>query len=236
MDEVGIASVNNEIFDNVPYDDHNPKNILEGAKSIIVFGKSMPRSHFKANYFKPQMLQRAYHSLYKLLDISGVRLARFMESNGFYGVSIPSYNPLSMKGFEPWGIISLKHAGYAAGLGIIAKNGLLIHPKHGTLLRLSSVITTAELISDKMIDENICLECNLCIENCSGQAFDEKNNFLKFKCLPRTVQTGVAKIGAHLGEDYYKNIELFTNTLLLEYSVGCEDCLRVCPLNKTPLE
>ena len=94
MDDVGIASVNNKIFDNVPHPDHNPKNILEGAKSIIVFGKSMPRSHFKVKHHIPQMLQRTYHSLYKFVDISGVRLARYLENQGSTAVSVPSYRKL----------------------------------------------------------------------------------------------------------------------------------------------
>jgi hypothetical protein len=46
MDIVGIADVNNELFLEAP-ESHQPKNILEDASSVIVFGKSMPRSFFK---------------------------------------------------------------------------------------------------------------------------------------------------------------------------------------------
>ncbi|MBY8989556.1 MAG: hypothetical protein KGD58_02285 [Candidatus Lokiarchaeota archaeon] len=127
MDIVGIADVNNDIFLEAP-ESHQPKNILEDANSVIVFGKPMPRSIFKLKNHHDRLVHRAYHSLYKLLDITGVKLARYIESLGHYSISIPSYNPLAIENFQPWGVLSLKHAGLAAGIGKIAKNGLLIHP------------------------------------------------------------------------------------------------------------
>ena len=230
MDIVGIADVNNDLFQEAP-DSHQPKNILEGANSVIVFGKSMPRSIFRLKNHHTNLVHRAYHSLYKFLDITGVRLAHFVESLGHYSISIPSYNPLAIENFQPWGIISLKHAGLAAGIGKIAKDGLLIHPTHGTLLRLSAVITTAKLIPDPMMEDNVCKECNLCIDKCPNQAFDENGNFKKMTCLPNTVKHGLNILHPY-NQDYLKNIELISNTFLLEYTIGCTKCLDVCPINK----
>jgi len=172
MDIVGIADVNNELFLEAP-ESHQPKNILEDANSVIVFGKSMPRSFFRLKNHRTNLIHRTYHSMFKLLDITAVRLANYIESLGFYSITIPSYNPLAMENLRPWGVISLKHAGLAAGIGKIAKNGMLIHPIHGTLLRLSAVITTAKLIADPMMEDNVCSECNLCVDNCPNKAFDK---------------------------------------------------------------
>ncbi|MHA1914197.1 MAG: 4Fe-4S double cluster binding domain-containing protein [Promethearchaeota archaeon] len=233
MDIVGIADVNNDLFLEAP-ESHQPKNILEDAKSVIVFGKSMPRSIFRLNNFHTNLVHRAYHSLYKLLDITGVKLAHYVESLGYYSISIPSYNPLAIENFQPWGVISLKHAGLAAGLGKIAKNGLLIHPIHGTLLRLSAVITTADLVADLMMEENVCSECNLCIEKCPNKAFDKNDNFKKMTCLPNTVKHGINILHPY-NQDYLNNIELISNTFLLEYTIGCTVCLDVCPVNKKEL-
>ncbi len=233
MDIVGIANVNNDLFLEAP-ESHQPKNILEDANSVIVFGKSMPRSIFRLKYHHTNLVHRAYHSLYKFLDITGVRLAHYVESLGYYSISIPSYNPLAIENFQPWGIISLKHAGLAAGLGKIAKNGLLIHPIHGTLLRLSAVITTAKLIADPIMEDNVCKECNLCIEKCPNKAFDKSGNFKKMTCLPNTVKHGINVLHPY-DQDYIKNIELISNTFLLEYTIGCTTCLDVCPINKKHL-
>lgn len=233
MDIVGIADVNNDLFLEAP-ETHQPKNILEDASSVIVFGKAMPRSIFRLTNHHTNLVHRTYHSLYKFLDITGVRLARYIESFGHYSISIPSYNPLAIEKLQPWGIISLKHAGLAAGLGKIAKNGLLIHPVHGTLLRLSGVITTAKLIASPLMEKNSCNECNLCVEKCPNRAFDKKGNFKKMTCLPNTVKHGINILHPY-DQDYIKNIELISNTFLLEYSVGCTTCLDVCPVNKKRL-
>ncbi|NVM03066.1 MAG: epoxyqueuosine reductase [Candidatus Helarchaeota archaeon] len=234
MDAIGIAEAENKLFLEAP-ENHRPKNILEDAKSVIVFGKTLPRAIFKMNYHQEQLVHRLYHSVYKFLDIAATRLSDYIESLGYYAIPIPSYIPLRIENLEPWGIISLKHAALAAGLGRIAKNGLLIHPKYGTLIRLSAVITTAKLIPDKPYEEEICLDCNLCIENCPAKAFGKKTGkFNKIKCLNNVVKHGLNILHPY-DQNYVKNIELITNTLLIEYTVGCAKCLEVCPLNKAPL-
>ena len=190
LDEVKIASADNELFLQAPAN-HQPKNILNDAKSIIILGKTLPRSIFKLKNHQSILVHRAYHSLYKHLDIVAVRICNYIESLGFHAISIPSYVPLAIENLEPWGVISLKHAGLAAGLGKIAKNGLLIHPEFGTLIRLSGIITTAELISDKILEEDICFDCNLCIENCPTKALKNNGKFSKLKCLNNVVKHGV---------------------------------------------
>ena len=127
-------------------------------------------------------------------------------------------------------MISLKHAGLAAGIGKISKCGLLINPKYGTLLRLSGVITTAKLSPDPILKEEICLNCNLCVDRCTGNAFDEKGEFVKSKCFPRTVLHAFPFLHPY-NKELIKHIEVITNTMYLEYSLGCYTCLEVCPLN-----
>ena len=234
LDAVGIADVENELFLNAPKE-HQPKNILNDAKSVIVFGKTLPKSVLKLNYYRNHLIHRLYHSIYKFIDITAIRLSDYIESLGYYSIPIPSYIPLEIENLEPWGIISLKHAAVAAGLGRIAKNGLLIHPKYGTLIRLSAVITTAKLKPDQMLEKDICLDCNLCIENCPTKAFGKKTSkFNKIKCLNAVVKHGVNELHPY-DQNYIKNIELITNTMLIEYTVGCTKCLEVCPLNNAPL-
>ncbi|MFX0099456.1 MAG: 4Fe-4S double cluster binding domain-containing protein [Candidatus Hodarchaeota archaeon] len=234
IDAIGIAGAENEMFLQAP-DKYQPRNVLENAKSVIVFGKSMPKSIFKLKNHETQLIHRAYHSIYKFLDIAAVRLCKYLESEGYYGISIPSYVPLTIKNLQPWGVISLKHAGMIAGLGKIAKNGLLIHPEFGTLLRLSAVITDAPLVADEMMEGDICLDCDACIKNCPKKALSEDGKFKKIRCLQNVVKHGVNKFHDIRKPPYLNNIELVTNTMLLEYSIGCVKCLQVCPLNKKPI-
>ena len=147
LDIVGIASVDDKLFLEAPIE-HRPKEVLEGAKSVIVTGKTMPRGTFKLRYHHLNTVHRLYHSIYKFLDICATRISDYIENQGYYAIPIPAYIPLVFHDLLPWGIISLKHAAVAAGLGQMARNGLFIHPEYGTLIRLSAVLTTAELIPD----------------------------------------------------------------------------------------
>lgn len=230
LDVVGIASADNELFHNAPIN-HQPKEILDRAKSVIITGKRIPRGTFKLNHHHYNIVHRLYHSIYKYLDICATHISNFLEERGYYAVPIPAYIPLSFRNLEPWGIISLKHAAVAAGLGQIARNGLLIHPKYGTLIRLSGIITTADLQADPLYKgKDICLDCNRCIESCPAQAFDQKGQFQKLVCLRNVVKHGLNVFHPY-DKNYVKNLELVTNTLFVEYTVGCTKCLEVCPRN-----
>ncbi|HUX97979.1 MAG TPA: 4Fe-4S double cluster binding domain-containing protein [Candidatus Deferrimicrobium sp.] len=234
LDIFGIASANNALFSEAPVE-YQPRNILEGAQSVLVIGKTVPKGTFKLNYHRNNIVHRLYHSIYKFLDITATRISDFLESLGYYAIPIPSYIPLTMRNLEPWGIISLKHAAVAAGLGEIARNGLFIHPKFGTLIRLSGIITTAELVPNLKFEGEICRDCNLCIDNCPAKAFDKKGQFMKLACLRDVIKHGINILHPY-DKNYVKNLELITNTMMVEYTVGCTKCLEVCPINIAPLK
>jgi len=233
---MGIANTLDDHFLAAP-EKFQPKNVLDGAKSVIVFGKLLPKSIFKVKNHQTQVTHRLYHSLYKHLDIVASKLCVLLEKKGYYAIAVPVYIPLRIRrNGEPWGIISLKHAGVAAGLGQIAKNGLLIHPEYGTMNRLAAVITTAELSYGDALEVNACNDCNLCIVNCPKKAISkEGGNLKKLKCLFNVVKHGVFELYSTGDPKFMKNMELISNTMLLEYSLGCTKCLEICPLNKTPL-
>jgi len=236
VDNLGIANPNDDYFLNAP-EEYRPKIILEEANSVIVMGKLLPKSIFKVKHHQSQSVHRLYHSIYKHLDIVSARLCGFLESKGHYAISVPCYIPLSIRNnSEPWGIISLKHAGVAAGLGQIAKNGLLIHPEYGTMNRLSAVITSAFLDYDKPLEKNACTDCDLCVEICPRKALTKSGRFKKIKCLFNVVRHGLYNLHSMGSPEFMKNMELITNTMLLEYTVGCIKCLEVCPLNLQPLK
>ena len=70
---------------------------------------------------------------------------------------------------------SHKHAAVAAGLGIIGLSSLLVHPRYGAAVHLSSVITKAPLEADPMLDatdDNPCDNCGYCVQICPVKAID----------------------------------------------------------------
>lgn len=85
---------------------------------------------------------------------------------------MPAFIPLSMR--EPGkgmkGEICWRRAGVRAGLGSYGQNGLLVTKEYGAAVRLSGVCTSAELIAEKTLAQDLCVHCLRCLEACPPKA------------------------------------------------------------------
>ncbi len=111
-----------------------------------------------------------------------------------------------------------------AGLGELARNGLLITPTFGPRVRLAKVLTDLPLIPDKPIEFGVwdfCMICEKCAKKCPsqsimyGQPTDKPNNISNREGLlrwPINAETCLAFWAAN-GTD-------------------CSNCIRTCPFNK----
>ena len=231
VDTIGFAPVDR--FDGAP-EKHHPSRTCKDAKTVIVLGKAVPRGVLHSPDYNPYMLHRTYHSVYMYLDELGLMLSNWIEAQGDYlSVPIPSYAPLVFHEYEAWGVLSLKHAAVNAGLGAFGRNGLMHSPSYGTLLRLGAVVTSAELPGDPVILEDPCPEkCGACFKACPPGALKENGAFNKRTCVSHTIKHAIYPI-AFQTEEGLKNIERVINTAAYNYWLNCNECLKVCPNNKT---
>ncbi|NMM64302.1 epoxyqueuosine reductase [Clostridium sp. P21] len=169
-DVCGMGSINR--FNDAPKGFH-PLDIYSEAKSVISIGKHFSASLFDANTKAPYTLVK--NKIIQLLDDISIKLTFYIESQGYKAIPIPADEP-----YEYWdsenkhgrGILSLKHAAQACGIGCIGKNTLLINEKYGNRLYLGAVITNMELTSDALVP-NLCIEgCNICLKSCPQCALD----------------------------------------------------------------
>ncbi|MFC1886781.1 4Fe-4S double cluster binding domain-containing protein [Thermodesulfobacteriota bacterium] len=230
VDAVGFAPIDR--FDEAP-EVHHPSRICKDAKTVIVFGKTVPRGMLHSPDYSLYMLHRTYHSVYEYLNELGLMLANRIEAQGdFLAVPIPSFAPMVYHELEPWGILSLKHAAVKAGLGSFGKNGLMHNPKFGTLLRPGAVVTSAEFEGDPIIEEDPCPEkCDACFKACPSKALNKDGPFKKMDCLRYLVKHAIYPL-ALKSEKGLKNIERVVNTAGYNYWLTCNECLRVCPSNR----
>jgi epoxyqueuosine reductase QueG len=98
---------------------------------------------------------------------SNYKLARFLDREfQAKAMTVPPSYPLHMS-YETKGTVgdvSLRHAAVAAGLGNFGRNNLVIHPKMGSRVVFSAVITDLELPSDPAVTEKLCTDCMACVE------------------------------------------------------------------------
>lgn len=174
LDMVGVASLDG-YRDVAPQ--WNPLSILPGAKSIVVFGRSIPRSYFRGieegtlwmrvnRYLPPKP---AYY------------LCRIMEDNGVLAV------PCSPLAQERWpdGVVvkegkpapnvtpDINCAAQLAGLGETAYNGTFLTPQFGVRQALGMLFAEAEIEPNEPFRSGQLCDrenCRACVEACPAKA------------------------------------------------------------------
>jgi epoxyqueuosine reductase QueG len=134
----------------------------------------MPTEIIRAS--NPVPYSHTANLLYSRLDKLGFELCKIIQNNGMHAVPVPSDVPFLFwdnENSHGMGILSLRHAGYLAGLGILGRNNLLINPDLGNMVYIGAVLTNIELEPDPIIENISCPpKCRICLDNCPQKALD----------------------------------------------------------------
>jgi ferredoxin len=130
----------------------------------------------------------------------------------------------------------------AAGLGVFGRHNLVIHPRLGPRVLFMAVLTDLPLSSDIPVTEELCTQCNICVESCPAGALEIEGQTNFGKCLPVSQPYGLAKIigfwleWAGKSPQEQKNM-LFTKDFFMTYQASfigfqyfCYKCYNSCPV------
>lgn len=170
-DLCGIAST--ERFHDAP-PGFKPTDIYSQCKSVVVFAKKVPAGALAAENYIPYT--HINDVIVHEVDNLGAELCLILEDLGITAVPIPSDDPSDYwetKNQYARGILSMRHAGYLAGLGVLGKNTLLVNEKYGNMIQIGAVLVDAQLENDPIATYDACKPgCSLCIDNCPQKALD----------------------------------------------------------------
>lgn len=204
-DLCGIAPLDR--FNKAPKGFH-PCDIFPLTKSVAVLAKCLPEGVFYAT--SPVPYTTANDTIiHEIIRITCELCTRLERSANVIAVPIPSepYEYWDEEKQEGKGILSLKHAGYLAGLGVLGKNTLLTNIIFGNRIILGAVLLNVELEGDPIADYQFCSEnCRLCINGCPAHAITEESVNQKL-CR--------SKSGRTTKKGYFLYI--------------CNECRQVCP-------
>jgi epoxyqueuosine reductase QueG len=237
VDDVGFAKVE---------DYHSPKSypiesFLPGAKTIIslVFQEldtcespSMTvamNGRLDMNYF-----QRS----------CSYQINRFLKKEfNATVVDMPYSSPMELhKDRMVLADFSQRHAAVAAGMGVFGRHNLVIHPRFGTRIGLTALITDLELAPDARIEQDLCIHCDLCVKNCPGGALDEQGKTEIARCIKHSQPYGLrSDIGfwqKFAGSSPEKQKQMFGEEkywrIQQAHSIGmqyyCFNCMKACPV------
>jgi epoxyqueuosine reductase len=169
-DLCGIASV--ERFSKAPAG-FRPSDIYSEAKSVLVIAKRLPEAAFCSENPVPYTftLNAVAQEVLHLM----VRVSIALQEHGVAAVPVPGepYEYWDEEKREGKGILSLRHAGYLAGLGVLGKNNLLMNYRYGNRITLGSLLLNVYLEPDSIAEYIGCVEkCDACINHCPVKALD----------------------------------------------------------------
>jgi epoxyqueuosine reductase len=162
----------------------NPKDIYSKCKSVLVFAKRVPIEPMYAESCIPYT--HITELIMQEVDNLTCKISLSLQDININNVIIPTDDPYEYwepENFYGRAILSLRHAGYLAGLGYLGSNTLLINNKYGNMIQIGALLLEVELDGDPIIDKSCPENCNLCIDNCPAKALDGKTVNQK-KCRP----------------------------------------------------
>jgi len=213
----------------------SPRAVLRGAKSIICYGIQIPKGVIYAETDSLDLYWRYCSIQYKMLDSVSNRLCLFLEEKNCSATPIYSCFPWKVVNREFWGHLPLVYWAEEAGLGRLAKCGLLITPQYGTRILLGGVMTTQKLEPSEKLNEDICPpDCFDCVDACPAKAIGRTGKVDHNSCMRYSTSNPLLTLALDnqkIGKNY--SFETLLNTIAVDDhgTYSCIECLKACPLN-----
>jgi epoxyqueuosine reductase len=151
-----------------------PNDIYKSTKSVIVYAKRLPTEILFAQSCIP------YTHVNSLIttevDKLSLSFSLTLQDLGIKNVMVPTDDP-----YEFWdnenrhgmAILSMRHAGYFAGLGKLGKNNLLINETFGNMIQIGAILADNESAYDEIATYEVCPKnCSACLKSCPVEALD----------------------------------------------------------------
>ena len=238
VDDVGFAAVSAYHSPASPRID----SLFPGVHSLIVLAH---RELSACGSPSPQLAMNARLDLMAFSRGVCYQAARFLETRlGGTALTVPVSYPMDVGDPQKAGVaeVSLRHAAVAAGLGDFGLHNLVVHPRLGTRVLFTALLTDLVFLSDPPVRANPCTGCGLCVQACPAHALDQPGKTDRLKCLMHSQPYGArASIAfwSRFGEGSAaeRMVMLRSPEYLSLYQAGfigqqytCFRCLAACPV------
>ena len=237
VDDIGFASPDEYSSPRSP----DIRSIFPEVSTIVVMAYRELSTCMSDN------MQIAMNGRLDLMEFSrscDYKLAHFIESElKGRAMTVPVSYPLPMTSETQGAVadVSMRHAAVAAGLAEFGRNNCVLHPRLGSRVIFTAVLTDLELPPAKERVTGVCDDCGLCVDACPAGALDEEGRTDVLKCLKvcqpygvggnirfwsKALAAGDEEAAQMLSDEKYWR-------LLQAASIGfqyfCFNCIRECP-------
>jgi epoxyqueuosine reductase QueG len=222
--------------------------IYPKTKSLISVAKLLNQEAVQSP--ANNIVDEEFHRSYDDLPVIAHKILRQLKKRGIRGVVTPSAFPMDMNRI-PGKVWDLSHKLVAreAGLGDLGLNRLVLHPKFGSFMGMTSILIDAELDQyNQPVADNPCIDCKLCASACPVGAIHNDGQFDFMACFTHSYREYLAGF-----QDWIENIVSAKNvatyrsrvrdsettfwwqSLTFGYGYKCSKCMAVCPAGEDPL-
>jgi epoxyqueuosine reductase len=186
VDDVGFAAVSAYRSPASP----RIEVLFPGSRSLVVLAY---RELAACGGPSPQLAMNARLDLMAFSRAVNYQAGRFIERHGGASVTVPVSYPMDVGDPRKAGIaeVSLRHAAVAAGLGDFGLHNLVVHPRLGTRVIFTALLTDLVFPPDPPAQTNPCTGCGLCVQACPAHALDQPGRTDRLKCLTHSQPHGV---------------------------------------------
>lgn len=193
----------------------NPRQLLENAQSMIVLGVNYGPLSNQEQELPKKCGRIAFFAQFE--DYHMIIKSKAIELMGSINKDRPK--KINYKIFIDSGPLMEKDFAFAAGLGWIGNNSLLIHPVFGSFSFLCCIITN-EIVEEILIQrEDLCKDCQLCLQACPTHCISGDHTINASQCI------------SYLTIEHKGLIPRDLRNLIGEWVFGCDVCQSVCPRN-----
>lgn len=187
-----------------------PGRIVNGAARAIVVLKN----YFQQREPSPGARVARYAWGEDYHRVLGERLAELAETLIALGASREH-----TRAYVDAGPVPERELAQRAGLGWIAKNTMLIHPRLGSFTFIGSVFTDLALPVDAPFVADHCGSCRRCLDVCPTDAFAESHVLDSRRCI------------SYLTIEHRGPFDDARAGMIGDWLFGCDVCQDVCPWN-----
>ena len=189
----------------------DPQQVLPGARSVVVLGMN----YWNAEVGKPNAEPKG-------------RIAQYAWGDDYHDVIEKKLYVLDewliarggrQRCYVDTGPVLERDIAAVAGAGWQGKSTMLIHPKFGTWLFLSEILTTLEFPPDVPMADH-CGKCTRCIVACPTGAITAPRQLDARRCI------------SYLTIENKGSIPEEFRTAIGDRIYGCDECLTACPWNR----